>query len=144
MVKKICKGCNKPFDSSRIAKTYCSKDCYPSIQKIAPKNRVCPLCQREFIGKTKFCSEKCYIYFEQNRRREQKMARKKSSPKAKCLWCGVEFSKISPINVYCTLECGNEFRRMQRRILKSFDSKKCLIELDKLRKEGKNYVESQI
>ena len=104
--------------------------------------RICEICQKEFLGSvnTKTCSAKCFVIRDQKQKQIRKQ-KKKPKPKVLCVWCHEEFSQVQPNHVYCSLECGNEFRRMIERIYKAFDGEKEQIELERLREEGKFYVE---
>ena len=143
---KTCLTCGRPFQSSNPKKIYCCNYCYPSEGKNYKNNpkvkKVCTICGKEFMGftKSKFCSLGCFLINDENKKRLYRKESKKLRPKAKCVWCGSEFSKIEDTHLYCCFECGEEFRRMRKRILKHFEGD-TIQELEKLKKEGKNYEE---
>jgi hypothetical protein len=148
MAKKICKGCKKEFEPHHGKQLYCSSYCYPEKSQNSPLEKIiCKQCGKEFLGHTnqKLCGITCFIIYDrgqrQTERQKRKDERKAHSPKEPCLWCHKLFSKMYEVNFYCCSECGSEFRRARNQIYKkfSFDSEKRNLEIDKLRKEGKNY-----
>jgi hypothetical protein len=139
MEKRICLGCKKLFEARNGNQKYCTRFCYPTTYQ--PTKRTCRVCRVEFIGKTRECSINCYLIFEQNRKQRLRKAYKKTLQKALCQWCHGSFlQRVGVQHIFCTLECGAEFRRMQKQICKEFIGKPRFEELDRLQKEGKNYA----
>lgn len=139
--RKTCPTCKRPFETNYDGKIYCSKFCYPTYKRVLPTKRICPICQTEFIANTtqKICSQKCYAIHQTELNRIEKLKRRSLLPKAKCLWCGSEFlQRNGSYHVYCSLECGYAFRKMQKQIFRLFNAWQS--ELDKLKAQGKNYV----
>jgi hypothetical protein len=146
LMQKTCPTCKRQFYTATNKKLFCSYWCYPSTK---PRlfACVCIVCGKPFSGSRtqKICGVECFL--KRNRERALLVskalheARVKARPKEKCLWCHEVYIQTTSIQVYCNPQCGYEYNRMQRHIMKNTDLEHEEIELSKLRKEGKFYEE---
>lgn len=141
MIRKLCKGCKRPFESNN-RQIYCSPFCYPKKTKT---KRICRICGKEFLGSTFECGMICYLIFRKQKQEQDRLKRKlqkQSLPRVPCLWCHELFSQVQGVlHVYCSNECGCHFRQVQHQIYKmGFEKNVEIEEIEKLRKLGRNYV----
>lgn len=130
-MKKICKNCEKEFESNNKNKKFCSKDCYKQYNKTKYHqdikftkipNTKCDFCGIEFyktpsaIHKLNFCCRKHQNTYLSKRKNEIN-----NIPNVVCNNCGKKFHKkpfhIGKLN-FCDLNCKKEYFNENNRVTK--------------------------
>lgn len=139
--RKTCPTCKQGFQPRSEKQIYCMEYCYPSANKISKPEtkRICKVCHKEFLSTNRqICSVQCYVVHDREQKSKRRKERKNHMPKAVCLWCHELFSQIHPQHIFCFLDCGNEYRKMRKKVF-NLPSKIVQSELEKLANQGKNY-----
>lgn len=88
--------------------------------------RTCKKCGKKFLGTWESNCPSC-----------RKNKRPKMKKSFNCLWCG---KKLEILNAsFCDLFCERYFYDLRTKLCLKFSNPQLVIELDKLKKEGKDY-----
>lgn len=126
---KICRICNKKFETHKPNKVTCSAPCVSEFKKLWSKEnnikkrkiKNCPICNKQFISTEvhyKYCSDECSekgikkYYYERNTEERIKLQKLKIKI---CNICGKEFETYYPRKISCSKECGYILHEQSKR-----------------------------
>lgn len=116
--KKICKTCNKEFDTTLPQQDYCSKQCMRTDKRRKNIEVLCLNCGRGFIGSKhrQYCCKECGI------EARRKLKNERLPPEIRniiCKQCGKTYEKGVGGNKFCNNGCMTEWYKEHRHITKT-------------------------
>ena len=117
--KRVCKCCNKSFETVRSSAVFCSDKCRVQYnKKHKGHERLCKHCGKTFFKykEQDYCSAECF----HNYLNENKKPKAEYIPKPKhikmCINCNKEYETKQSRSKYCSYECNYEYKVKQKPI----------------------------